>query len=151
MSRHRYSDKERKSHVADWERTQPPRVWRMQFRLLIIVLMALVTWISLPATVYFTVMLITNPSPAAKVHVVVSILALVVSYLAGLLVSASSKCSLCHSTPFLQRRHRKHPLANDLPLLTYRASAIVHLLLRGRFRCMYCSTPYRIGFKSRED
>lgn len=146
-----YSPKSRKSHVADWERTQQPRVWKGQFRLLLIVLLSLTTWISFPATLYFLFKLLTAPSAENKSHVIFALAALLGSLLLGIFISAATKCSLCHSTPFLERRHRKHQLANDVPLLTYRASAILSLLLRGRFRCMYCSTPYRIGFKSKND
>lgn len=151
MSRHRYPPPDRRSHVADWERTQPPRVWRGQFRLFFIVVLALTTWVSFPATLFFLGKLLIEPAKDTKTHLVISIVALLLSYLLGLALSASAKCSLCHSTPFLQRRHRKHQLANALPMLTYRASAILHVLLTGRFRCMYCSTPYRLGIKSRED
>ncbi|MDB6132306.1 MAG: hypothetical protein JWM59_549 [Verrucomicrobiales bacterium] len=148
MPRHRYQSTGRGSHVADWERTQPPRVWKTQARLLLIVLLSLVTWAALPATLCLTVMLLLDPTPEIKQWALISMVSLVVGLVAGILISSTAKCSLCHSTPFLQNSHRKHQLANDVPLLTYRASAIVHLLLRGRFRCMYCSTPYRIGPRS---
>lgn len=151
MSRNRYSPPDRRSHVADWERTQQPRVWKGQFRLLIILLLALTFWVSVPVTLYYTAMAILEPSPLTKHHALWGLVSLLGSLLLGIFVSAATKCSLCHSTPFLERRQRKHQLANHIPLFTHRASALLSLLLRGRFRCMYCSTPYRIGLRNKDD
>src|SRR4051794_23647296 len=122
MSPTRFNPAERRSHVADWERTQKPRVWKGQLRLLFIVLLTLTTWVSLPATLYLTAKVIVDPTPAGKVQVVSWLAALLISLLVGIILSANTRCSLCHSTPFLQRHQRKHPLANKVPLLTYRAS-----------------------------
>ena len=138
----------RRSHVADWERTQKPRVWKGQVRLGIIALLALTSYVALPATIYFTIRLLHDPQGAWQIPAALSLVVFAASFIVGLLLSAITKCSLCHGSPLLGKRCRKHVLANKLPLLTHRASAILHLVFTGRFRCMFCSTPYRLGTKA---
>ena len=136
-----------RSHVADWERTQKPRVWRGQVRLLLIVLLSVITYLSLPATLYFTFRLVTDPGKQWEPWAIGALIAFVSSLVLGLVLSALTKCSLCHGTPLQTRKCRKHTIANKLPFLSYRASAVLHILFTGKFRCMYCSTPFRIGRK----
>jgi hypothetical protein len=137
----------RRSHVADWERTQKPRVWRGQGRLLLIAFLALTSYVALPATLYGTVRLVLEPEGGWEKVALGSLIALVGSLVLGTVLSAVTKCGLCHGTPMLGKNCRKHVLANKLPCLTYRASAILHLIFTGKFRCMYCSTPFRLGGK----
>jgi len=136
-----------RSHVADWERTQKPRVWRGQGRLILIVLLSVITYISLPATLYFTLRLVTDPGQRWDSWAIGSLIAFVSSLVLGIILSTLTKCSLCHGTPLLARKCRKHTIANKLPFLSYRASSVLHLLFTGKFRCMYCSTPFRLGGK----
>jgi hypothetical protein len=145
MSRHVKSLTANRSHVASWERTQNARVWRSQGRLIVIVLLALTTYLALPATLYFTARLVMEPGAGWESWTLGSLVALVGSLVMGIVLSAMTKCTLCHGTPLLGTSCRKHPLANKLPLLTYRASTILHVLFTGRFRCMFCSTPFRLG------
>jgi hypothetical protein len=138
----------RRPHVADWERTQKARLWRGQGRLLMVALLALTTYLALPATLYFTFRLVTEPGGGWKWWTVASLTALLGSLVVGMVLSAMTKCGLCHGSPLLGKNCRKHQLANKVPFLTYRASAVLHLLCTGRFRCMFCSTPFRLGRKS---
>ena len=147
MSRHVKSLAGNRSHVADWERTQKPRVWRGQGRLIVNALLALTTYLALPATLYFTARLVMEPGAGWERWALGSLVALLGSLVVGIVLSAMTKCALCHGTPLLGKSCRKHQLANKLPLLTYRASTILHLLFTGRFRCMFCSTPFRLGRK----
>jgi hypothetical protein len=59
-------------------------------------------------------------------------------------------CPLCHGTVMKERRCRKHDDAFRLWPLSYRASAVLSVLGRGMFRCMYCGTLWRLGRKRRE-
>ena len=138
----------RRSHVADWELTQKPRVWKGQGRLILIALLALISYAALPATIYFTVLLTLEPQGDWHNAAVGSLIAFVGSLVVGTVLSAMTKCSLCHGSPMLGKRCRKHVLANKLPCFTYRASAILHLIFTGKFRCMYCSTPFRLGART---
>lgn len=147
MSTHVKSLAARRSHVADWELTQKPRVWKGQPRLVLIALLALTTYLTLPATIYFTVRLIAEPRGGWQAAAVGSLIAFVASLILGLVLSAITKCGLCHGSPLLGKRCRKHVLANKLPFLTYRASAMLHLIFTGKFRCMFCSTPFRLGIR----
>jgi hypothetical protein len=122
-------------------------VWRGQFRLLQIALLALITYLSLPATLYFTCRLLLDPGKGWEHWTVAGLITFTGSLVLGLLLSATTRCSLCHGTPLLGKNCRKHTIANKLPFLTYRASAILHLIFTGRFRCMFCSTPFRLGRK----
>jgi hypothetical protein len=99
----------------------------------------------LPATLYCTARLIMEPEAGWQMWALGCLITLVGSLVLGIMLSAITKCALCHGKPFFGNRCRKHPLANKLPLLSYRASTIVHLLFTGKFRCMFCSTPYRLG------
>ena len=139
----------RRPHVADWERTQKPRAWRGQGRLIAIALLALTSYAALPATLYFTFRLLTGPAMGWEPWTIFSLSALLLSLILGTLLSAMTKCSLCQGRPLLGTDCRKHQLANKIPGLTYRASAILHLIFTGKFRCMFCSTPFRLGRKSR--
>lgn len=137
-----------RGHIADWERTQKPRVWKNQFRLLFIALLSLVMYAALPATLYFTARLIMEPEAGWQFWALGALITLVVSLVLGVILSATTRCSLCHGTPFFGHRCRKHALANKLPLLSYRASCLAHVLFTWKFRCMFCSTPYRLGPKN---
>lgn len=138
----------RRSHVADWELTQKPRVWKGQGRLLFIALLALISYAALPATIYFTILLILEPQGGWHDAATGSLITFAASFVVGTILSAMTKCSLCHGSPLMPKKCRKHVLANKLPCLTYRASAIFHLIFTGKFRCMYCSTPFRLGVKA---
>lgn len=148
MSRSSVSSSNRRAHVADWERTQRARVWKGQGRLVLIALLALTSYVALPATLYFTARLIIEPGQGWENWTIGAFAALLGSLLIGTILSAMTRCALCHGTPLLGKNCRKHALANKLPLLTYRASAIFHVLFTGRFRCMFCSTPFRLGRKN---
>ena len=136
-----------RGHIADWERTQKPRVWKGQIRLLLIALLTLIMYAALPTTLYCTARLIMEPQAGWQMWALGSLITLVASLVLGILLSAITKCTLCHGTPFFWNRCRKHALANKLPFLSYRTSAIVHLLFTWKFRCMFCSTPYRLGLR----
>ena len=138
----------RRSHVADWELTQKPRVWKGQFRLIVIVLLTLTTYLALPATIYFTALLILDPQGGWQPWAIGSLITFASTLVLGAVLSASTKCSLCHGSPLMGKQCRKHVLANKLPFLTYRASAMLHILFTGKFRCMFCSTPFRLGTRS---
>lgn len=148
MSRSSSSVSNGRSHVADWERTQRARVWKGQGRLVLIALLAVTSYIALPATIYFTFRLMTESGNRWHQWTVISLTTLMVSLIVGTILSAMTKCALCHGNPMLGKNCRKHTLANKIPFLTYRASAVLHLLFTGRFRCMFCSTPFRLGKKS---
>ena len=115
---------------------------------MVIALLALTTYVALPATIYFTIRLIQEPQGGWSTLTIISLVALVVSLVIGTLVSAITKCGLCHGSPLMGKSCRKHVLANKLPLCTYRASAILHLIFTGKFRCMFCSTPFRLGTRA---
>ena len=138
----------RYAHVADWERSQKPRVWKRQGRLLLIALLALISYAALPATLYFTARLMLEQDPDWEKPALGSLIALVLSLIIGTVLSAMTKCALCHGSPLLGKNCRKHTLANKIPFLTYRASALLHVLFTGKFRCMFCSTPFRLGTKT---
>jgi hypothetical protein len=55
----------------------------------------------------------------------------------------STKCPLCHGTPFHAKRCHMNQAAVRFPLIGYRASAVLCLITMGRFVCMYCGTPFR--------
>ena len=137
-----------RSHVADWERTQKPRVWKGQFKLLLIALLGLISYLALPGLIFTTVHLLLNPTDGWQKWTLLCFIAFTGSLILGYILSSTVRCNLCQGSPMLVKKCRKHVLANKLPCLGYRASAILHLLFTGRFRCMYCSTPYRLGFKS---
>jgi hypothetical protein len=137
-----------RSHVADWELTQRPRVWRGQGRLLVITLLALTTYVAFPATLFFTFHLLNTPGEGWETWALGSLVTFVGSLICGIILSAMTRCVLCHGTPLLGKSCRKHVIANKIPGLTYRASTILHLLFTGKFRCMFCSTPFRLGRRS---
>ena len=147
MPRISSTSSQRRGHIADWERTQKPRVWKGQFRLLLIALFTLTMYAALPATLYFTARLIMEPEAGWQHWALGALITLVASMVLGIVLSAITKCSLCHGTPFFVNRCRKHALANKLPLLSFRASCLAHMLFTWKFRCMFCSTPYRLGSK----
>lgn len=66
------------------------------------------------------------------------------------LLSEALTCPLCHGTVMRERSCRKHDDAFRLRPLSYRASAVLSVLTRGTFRCMYCGTLWRLGRKRRE-
>ncbi len=138
----------RRSHVADWERTQKARTWRGQGKLLFIAFLSLLSYLTLPSTLVLTYLLLAEPGGGWQLWTLASLCALLFSVILGTILSATTHCALCHGRPLLNQRCRKHQLSNKLPGLTYRASAILALLFTGRFRCMLCSTPYRLGRKS---
>lgn len=139
----------RGSHVADWERTQKPRPWRNPGRLRGIVLFHLLTWLSFAGGVYCGIMLyVTEGFGRGGIHTLPLLGCLVVfavSLVTRAALGAATSCPLCHGKLFSAGHSAKHKLSNKLPMLPYRASTILHILFTGRFRCMYCSTPFRVG------
>lgn len=61
------------------------------------------------------------------------------------LLADSLNCPLCHGAVMKERRCRKHDDAFRIWPLSYRASAVISLLITFGFRCMYCGTSYRLG------
>lgn len=53
-------------------------------------------------------------------------------------------CTLCHGTVVHSRACRKHDKGTKWPLFSHRASTALSVFFTGRFRCMYCGTPYRV-------
>ncbi len=53
-------------------------------------------------------------------------------------------CPLCHGTVLHEKRCHKHRDAQKLPLIGYRATAVLSLLCTARFSCMYCGTLFRL-------
>lgn len=53
-------------------------------------------------------------------------------------------CSLCHGPVLHEKNCHKHVDAFRILPLSYRNSTVVSLLGTGKFRCMYCGTPYRL-------
>ncbi|MDB6137515.1 MAG: hypothetical protein JWO94_587 [Verrucomicrobiaceae bacterium] len=53
-------------------------------------------------------------------------------------------CPLCHGMVLHEKRCRKHRDARKLPLIGYRATAVLSLLCTGLFSCMYCGTLFRL-------
>jgi len=60
----------------------------------------------------------------------------------GYLVRRAARCPLCQGTPLLDNPAAKHRKALRLPPLNHGGTAVLHLLLTHRFRCMYCGTPF---------
>ena len=53
-------------------------------------------------------------------------------------------CSLCRGPVFHVQRSAKNRDATKWPGLGYRTSAVLSMLFTGRYRCMYCGTPFRL-------
>lgn len=53
-------------------------------------------------------------------------------------------CTLCHCTVMSEKRCHKHADAARIPPLSYRATAVLQVLLTLGFRCMYCGTRFRL-------
>lgn len=51
-------------------------------------------------------------------------------------------CPLCKGTPLIASGAMPHRNATRLPPLNYGHSAVVGILFRQKFRCMYCGAPY---------
>jgi len=59
-------------------------------------------------------------------------------------LEAKITCPLCHGTVLRPQRCRKHKNARRFPLFTHRATAVIELLTKMKFTCMYCGTPFRL-------
>ena len=53
-------------------------------------------------------------------------------------------CPLCHGTVLQANTCHKHRDAHRIPVIGYVWTAILDVLLKAHFRCMYCGTPYRL-------
>jgi hypothetical protein len=60
------------------------------------------------------------------------------------ILGRSCKCPLCHGQWLVERRCRMNDKARKYPLMKYRTSLLIDVMLRWRFRCQYCGTPYRL-------
>jgi uncharacterized Zn-finger protein len=52
-------------------------------------------------------------------------------------------CPLCLGTPFRSKPCQKHDKAVRWPLFGYALTAVLMMMVRGAFHCMYCGTAYR--------
>jgi len=55
------------------------------------------------------------------------------------------KCGLCHNPVAYPKGSSPHRDAEIMPPLTHRQTCLVNAVFRGRFICMHCGTPYRMG------
>lgn len=132
--------------MADWERKQPARPWRGQGRLLMILLFNLLTWASFVGLIWtLTLLLLDNTRKELNLPLIVCLAVFVVGLIVRMGLAGATKCPLCHGKPFRDTGSVKHRLANKIPGLPWTTSTVLHLLFTGRFRCMYCSTPFRFG------
>jgi hypothetical protein len=53
-------------------------------------------------------------------------------------------CPLCHCQVLAEKRCRMHRDARRYWPLSYRASALIDMLLRGTYHCPYCGTLFRL-------
>lgn len=94
------------------------------------------------------VILVINPTPTSVRPMVIAMIACVVSWLFSFVRRRSVRCPLCKGTPLYDSGAVKHAKAYRLPPLNYGNTAVLSILFLGRFRCMYCSTPYDVLKKS---
>ncbi len=53
-------------------------------------------------------------------------------------------CPLCHGRILHHSKCHKHRDARRVGLFGYTSSLFVDILLKGKFTCMYCGTPFRM-------
>ena len=117
-----------------------PRPGRAVFTALLLVL-------AFAAMVGFLVaglkMWLTN-DPEWGVYALVCIGVFVIARLSAAWNTHRLACPLCHGMVLHEKRCRKHRDARKIPLIGYRATAVLSLLFTGNFSCMYCGTLFRL-------
>jgi len=64
------------------------------------------------------------------------------TWLFSFLKRRNARCPLCKGTPYLNTGAAPHREAVRIPPLNHGITAMLSTILRLRFRCMYCGTPY---------
>lgn len=134
-------------HSGNWEVTQRPRAYYRPMRLLGGILLYWACWACALGCMTGLAMFLVAPQDEKKLHLTYA--------LAGLFGyvffrvwryshTRSTHCQLCHGTPLYSKDCPKHRMANHMPGLGYEASTVVSVSFTGKFRCMYCGTPFRL-------
>lgn len=88
-----------------------------------------------------------QPSPALSFWgsvLVVSVLAYFVFAAWRFFHARHTLCSLCRGPVFHSQKSAKSREATKYPGLSYGSSIALSLVFTGRYRCMYCGTPFRL-------
>lgn len=88
-----------------------------------------------------------NLSPAASLWggvLLASILAYFMFTIWRFFHARRTLCSLCRGSVFHAQKSSKSRDATKYPGLSYGSSTALSLVLTGKYRCMYCGTPFRL-------
>ena len=111
-----------RSQKGSWEDYQRPRSFPGSFTLFCGAAFFLALWLSIAGGLLSILMLLLGNAGPWKEIALVSLLGLAASLAVSLIISLNTRCPLCHGLPLLNRRCRKHRLAQKWPLLTRRVT-----------------------------
>ena len=131
-----------------WEDTQRPRSYSASFAFYATSLASIILWVTFWGMLVALAGIFLGWEGPWKTVAPVCLLAFIILLIGVLDFSHKLSCPLCHGTPLLSRKCNRHRLAVRWPLFSYRATTVLSAVLTLRFRCQYCSTPYRLFKKS---
>ncbi len=109
-----------------------------------IAMMRLGALASLVAFGWFFVRLAMAPNPDLGYAALGSLFGYAFLRVAAFAKAQTLSCPLCHGTVLHSKSCHKHRDAHRFPLLGYVWTAIIDVLCRWSFRCMYCGTSFRL-------
>ncbi len=126
------------------QRIRRPRHFPRPGRVLLTACLLLVAFASLAGFITFGVQMWLTHDSERGIYALGCIGLFVITRVWAAWYTHRMHCPLCHGLVLHEKRCRKHRDAKKIPLLSYRATAVLGLLFTGVFSCMYCGTLFRL-------
>lgn len=129
------------------ERKQAPRSYQHAFKIYLICFYTLMTFLAIIGGIICLAFFFKYREMKLVYGFIGCIFAWVLFVVLRMIETSELKCKLCHGTFLHSKSCKKHRDAVKYPLLSHRQTAMLQSLFAGKFTCMFCGTPYRIGKK----
>ena len=126
------------------QRVRRARTFHRPWRIWLVSLLLLVAFAAFLSFAGCALAMAVQGDRALGVVSLVSLALFIVARSSAWILAQRLHCSLCHCTVMSEKRCRKHADAVRIPPLSYRATAVLQVLLTLGFRCMYCGTRFRL-------
>jgi hypothetical protein len=144
----RTNDSYTAGRAGNWEEHQKPRAYHRAGAFLGLVTLRTLTWIGFCycAFVLVSAFLMDNGPErrALFLRALIVLIAAVTCRVVGWAQERTLRCSLCNGTPLHDKSCRMHKKAVKIPLIGYSGATVLSTLCTGKFRCIYCGTPFRL-------
>jgi hypothetical protein len=131
-------------HPDSRTRERRSRAFHRPWRIWIVSLLLTLSFVSFCAFIALAVALPVTGSRMIGVGSLACLALFIASRLSAFVLSGRLHCGLCHGAVMTETGCRKHADAVRVRPLSYRATAVLGVLLTLSFKCMYCGMRFRL-------